>query len=312
MPQGGLLHAPADLIDHRIGQPDGVEVVHHHPGVGERGDQRAGIAAPGVQRDRADVGQPVARSCMKPALHRGPGAVGYQVQQPAALQIHQASDVPGRCDPSGFQEAALVQPKLGDTLQARRIAHQRAAVVADRSHDGRPADPQVAGDRRHRVGVLTDPPARLGAGPLGQHRPRADRRRPLGPGPHAAGELTTAPDPLAPPEHHRPAADRQVTHPDRAAAVEFGPHPTAPDSRSPWPSSGRRAPTRRPPPPRPGPPSRPGRAAWRLTHYPVDPPGASCLADVRHPQAMRGPRSVLAAPTSPSGAHRPTLHDEEP
>jgi hypothetical protein len=27
---------------------------------------------------------------------------------------------------------------------------------------------------------------------------------------------------------------------------------------------------------------------------------------------MRGPRSVLAAPTSPSGAHRPTLHDEEP
>jgi hypothetical protein len=227
MPQGGLLHTPADLIDHRIGQPDGVEVVHHHPGVGERGDQRAGVAAPGVQRDRADLGQPTSRLGAKPAVHRGPGAVGYQVQQPAALQVHQAGDVPGRCDPSGFQEAALVQPKLGDTVQARRVVHQRAAVVAHRSHDGRPTDAEVAGDRRHRVGVLADPPARLGAGPLGQHRPRTDRGHPLGPGPHAAGGLTTAPDALAPQEHHRPAADRQVTHPDRPAAVQAGAHAAA-------------------------------------------------------------------------------------
>jgi hypothetical protein len=37
-------------------------------------------------------------------------------------------------------------------------------------------------------------------------------------------------------------------------------------------------------PRRPG--SRPSPAAWRLRHYGVDPPGACCLADVRHPQAM--------------------------
>jgi hypothetical protein len=30
MPEGGLLHAAADLVDHRVGQPDGVEVVHDH------------------------------------------------------------------------------------------------------------------------------------------------------------------------------------------------------------------------------------------------------------------------------------------
>jgi hypothetical protein len=54
--QGGLLHAMADLVDHRVGQLDGVEVVHDHGGVAERGCQRAGVAAPGVQRDRADLG----------------------------------------------------------------------------------------------------------------------------------------------------------------------------------------------------------------------------------------------------------------
>jgi hypothetical protein len=36
------------------------------------------------------------------------------------------------------------------------------------------------------------------------------------------------------------------------------------------------------------------------------------LADVRHPQAMQVPGAILAAPTSPSATHHPTLHDEEP
>jgi hypothetical protein len=54
-----------------------------------------------------------------------------------------------------------------------------------------------------------------------------DRRRPLGPGPHPAGGLATAPEALAPQEHHRPAADRQVAYSDRAAAVRNGPHAAA-------------------------------------------------------------------------------------
>jgi hypothetical protein len=97
-------------------------------------------------------------------------------------------------------------------------------VVNHRPHDGRPADPQVAGDHRHRVGVGADPPAGLGAGPLGQHCPRTDRGRPLGPGPHLASRLTTTPEALAPGQHHRAAADWQVTHPDRATTMGLGPH----------------------------------------------------------------------------------------
>jgi hypothetical protein len=77
------------------------------------------------------------------------------------------------------------------------------------------------------VGVLAHPPAGLDAGPLGQHRPGADRGRLLGPGADPTGRLPTAPQALAPGQHDRPAAERQVTYPDRAAAVELGPHATA-------------------------------------------------------------------------------------
>jgi hypothetical protein len=51
--EGGLLGPPSSLINHQVGQPDGVEVVHDHPGVAQRGDQGAGIPTPGVQRGRA-------------------------------------------------------------------------------------------------------------------------------------------------------------------------------------------------------------------------------------------------------------------
>jgi hypothetical protein len=100
-------------------------------------------------------------------------------------------------------------------------------VLSHRPHHRRPADPQVTSDRGDRMGVLAHPPAGLGAGPAGQHRPGTDRRRLLGPGPHPTGRLTTAPQALAPPQHHRPATERQVAHPDGPSAVELGPHPAA-------------------------------------------------------------------------------------
>jgi len=52
MPEGGLLGPPADLIDCRVGQPDGMEVVHDHPGVAERGDPMEGLLATHPDRVR--------------------------------------------------------------------------------------------------------------------------------------------------------------------------------------------------------------------------------------------------------------------
>src|SRR5215218_10774048 len=57
--EGGLLDPSADLVDHQVGQPDGVEVVHDHPGMGKRCDQGAGVATPG---SRATVPTPASQS----------------------------------------------------------------------------------------------------------------------------------------------------------------------------------------------------------------------------------------------------------
>jgi hypothetical protein len=71
MTEGDLLYLSACLVGHRVGQPDSVDVVPHHGDMAERRDQRAGVPAPRVQRDRADLGQPVARPGLKPAVHEG-------------------------------------------------------------------------------------------------------------------------------------------------------------------------------------------------------------------------------------------------
>jgi hypothetical protein len=57
--EGGLLHAASDLIHHRVGQLDGVEVVHDRGRMAKRDELRAGIATPWIQCHRADAAQPV-------------------------------------------------------------------------------------------------------------------------------------------------------------------------------------------------------------------------------------------------------------
>jgi hypothetical protein len=48
MAEGGLLGASADLVDHGIGEPDGMKVIHDGGGVAKWSRQGAGILAPGV------------------------------------------------------------------------------------------------------------------------------------------------------------------------------------------------------------------------------------------------------------------------
>jgi hypothetical protein len=224
--QGGLLGPAADLVDHQVGQADGVEVVHDHGRMTQWDDQGAGIAAPGIEGDHGDLSQPGSGPGPEPAVHRSPGPVGDHIQQPTTLQIHQTSDVPGRCCAGGLEEAGLIQPERGHPVQAGRIFHQRGAVIGHRPHHRRPANPQIPGDRGDRVGVLADPPARLGPGPLGQHRPSSDHGHLLGPGPDRTGRFPTTPHPFAPDQHHRAATDRQVPHPDRTASMQSGPAAT--------------------------------------------------------------------------------------
>jgi len=67
-------------------------------------------------------------------------------------------------------------------------------------------------------------------GPARSAPPRADRGRLLGPGPHPTGRLPTAPDPLAPAQHHRrPPLGRSRTRTVRRPwASARTPQPTQP------------------------------------------------------------------------------------
>jgi hypothetical protein len=92
---------------------------------------------------------------------------------------------------------------------------------------------------------------------------------------------------LADGEHGR-LRTRTRRRPCRAARTH------SPHSRPFSPSSGGPAAIRRPPARPRRPPGRPGPAAASQTHYRLTTWGL-LLADVRHPQAMRGPRSFLAS-----------------
>jgi hypothetical protein len=87
-------------------------------------------------------------------------------------------------------------PAQGSAAAGRRDGEMWAAVLI-------PAG-GVPGRASTKMGA--DPPALLGRGPLGQHRPRPDRDRLLGPGLDRARRLDTAPHPFPPGHHHQTAA----------------------------------------------------------------------------------------------------------
>jgi hypothetical protein len=287
--------------------PDGVEVVPHHGGMAERRDQRAGVPVPRVQRGRADLGQPVARPGLKPAVHGG--LVRSATTSSSRPRSRSTRPVIHRVGAVGLPEERSSRPGRRPPPppdeQRRPPAGRRGP---HRPHHGRPANPEVTRDRGHGVGVLADPPTGLGAGSLGQHRPGTDRGRPLGPGADPACWLTTAPDPpLAPGSTtgqpplgrsrtrtvRRPWSSARAPRPLKSTAVAVV-----------WTAS------RHWPPATTGgedleavQAEQPGRRRTPV----VGPAGASCLADVTHPQAMRGPRccsgrSYIAGSSTPPHA----------
>ena len=261
------------------------------------------LPAPRVQRGAADLGQPVARPGLKPAVHDG--LVRSATRSSSRPRSRSTRPVIHRVGAVGVTRRTLVSSKPKAATPSRRPASSTSGLLwspppAPRS----PANAEVTSDRGHRVGVLADPPTGLSAGSLGQHRPGTDRaaRRPR-------------------------CLPRRLAHDSTRSACARQHHPGQPPlgrsrtrtMRRPWSSA--RAPrplkstavavvwtaSRHSPPATPAArtSSRPRRAAWRPMHSYVDPPGASCLADVRHPQARRSPRycsggsSIVASSTPP-------------
>ena len=227
-----LLDAAAHLVDRGEPEPGDVEGVQHPHRVRQMGAQRGGVAAERVQRGGGHTGPPAGVTLGDPAAQRRAAAVGDHIQQPcaatpAASQVHDPGDEPGRPPGGRGGERGLVHPDRRDLLQPARVIHQRPAVVTDRGHDRAPADPELAGHRRHRLTVATYPQACHGAGPLGHRGPRRDRLAGLRPGHHLAQPVAAAPDPLDPDQRHRPTRAGQIPHPHRAPIMQLRDRATA-------------------------------------------------------------------------------------
>jgi hypothetical protein len=176
-------------------------------------------------------------------------------------------------------------------------------------HHGRPANAEVTSDRGHRVGRPCRPADRPERGLVGLAPPWDGSGPPAGPGAYPAGWRTTAPDPLAPGSItgqpplgrsrtrtvRRPWSSARAPRPLKSTAVAVV-----------WTAN------RHSPPATTGgedlKPSKP--SSLEADALLVDPPGASCLADVSIRKIGEVPGAVQAAPTSSVAAHRPTVHDE--
>jgi hypothetical protein len=113
------------------------------------------------------------------------------------------------------------------------VLDQRGAVIDHGRHHSGPADPDIAGHRRHRMPITAHPPTRLLTRTLTPRRPRPDLRMSFGPGPLLALHMGAAPDTFDPHQRHRPIPGRQIPHPRRTPIMQPGHRPA------------HRAPTRR-------------------------------------------------------------------
>jgi hypothetical protein len=163
-----------------------MEGVEHPHRTGQAGGQRGGVAAERVQRRRRDLRLPGRVAPAEPVLNCGFAAAGDDVEQLGAGAAraghgHDAGDeLGGRARPGG-QERGLVHPDRDDAGEPGGVLDERRPVLADRAHHGAPADAEQVRDGGDVQPVLTNQPARLPAGPLGQRRPRAHVLTALGP-----------------------------------------------------------------------------------------------------------------------------------
>jgi hypothetical protein len=66
----------------------------------------------------------------EPAVHRRPGAVGHHIQQPAALQLHQAGDVPSRCSRVALRKLVSSSPATPSKRSGSSTSGRPRSVTA--------------------------------------------------------------------------------------------------------------------------------------------------------------------------------------
>ena len=161
-----------------------MEGVQHPGGVRQGGPQRGGVAAERVQRGHRDAVPPALAAAeiqSDKAFPLLPSTTSSSRARPFSATMPVTNTVPAVG--VAARNAVSSTPSVCTPSSRSGSSTSGLAVLADRGHHRRPADPELGRHRGHRLPSLTDPAARLGPGPLGQRRPRPDRRRGLRPGP---------------------------------------------------------------------------------------------------------------------------------
>jgi hypothetical protein len=151
-----LLHPPADLVEGRVGQTHGVEVVHNQLGMAQPVGQAPGGARVGVQGDRPDGRPPWRRAGRQPPRNPLRRAALDHIQEAMAVQVDESGDQQRRVLGAGGEERVFIDAQGPGGTEPGQMIHPRAPVIAHRRHGGVPADPEDACHLRDRTPSLAN------------------------------------------------------------------------------------------------------------------------------------------------------------
>jgi hypothetical protein len=214
-----VLHPPAHDIEGPVGQSNRVEVIHHHDGVGQARFEGVGVAPEGVGGRYRDLGPPGRRLGVQPIRDHRRAATSHDVDQPSPVQVDVPRHIARPLRPPRMRESGLVHPDRPGRGGAGRVIDQWLAVAAHRRHGRRPADTEPSGRCGNRHAILTNLPADLRRRSRRQQPARLDAARLLSPRAHLTVRVGAPPDPLRPPQHHRPSCHRQIPNLDLASPM---------------------------------------------------------------------------------------------
>lgn len=109
-----VLDAAADVVDCRVGQGDGMEVIDHHGRMAEVGEQSVGVTAVRVQGHRGHGLEPLEGLVLEPVADAGGAATRDNIEEPVTGQVHEPGDVEGVVELVAGQERRLVHAQRVD------------------------------------------------------------------------------------------------------------------------------------------------------------------------------------------------------
>ena len=222
-----VLHPPTHLVQAPVPDAHDVERIGDADGVVQLGRQPGPEGLRQVGGHHLDASDPLRIGVLGPSPQVSGRIALDHVDEDLGPKIDQTGGVDGGVGSVGPQEGGLVHPELGHGTDARRVVHQRRAVLDHGVHHRPPAHAQLGGHPRNWSGLLAHLAACLGAGPAGEHGLGVDVIGMLGPGLGVAVGIDTSPPALDPHQPGRAPEAGQIPDVDRHPVLGLGPHATA-------------------------------------------------------------------------------------